>query len=66
MPTSSRLTAIGFIGLGVMGRPMASHLAGAGHAMHLFDAAAGVAEDLAATLPGAHAAATPAALAAAR
>ena len=39
MTTPSRLPAIGFIGLGAMGRPMASHLAATGHAMQLFDAA---------------------------
>lgn len=27
---------VGFIGLGVMGRPMAGHLAGAGHALHVW------------------------------
>ncbi|HZV54537.1 MAG TPA: NAD(P)-binding domain-containing protein, partial [Rhodocyclaceae bacterium] len=27
---------IGFIGLGLMGRPMALHLAEAGHALHLW------------------------------
>ena len=56
---------IGFIGLGVMGRPMASHLAAAGYPMQLFDAVPGTAEALAATLAGARAAASPAALAAA-
>ena len=29
--------AIGFVGLGVMGRPMTSHLAAAGHAMTLIE-----------------------------
>ncbi|MEP7138500.1 MAG: NAD(P)-dependent oxidoreductase [Caldimonas sp.] len=56
--------AVGFAGLGVMGRPMASHLAAAGHAMTLFDPVPGRAQDLAATLAGAHVAATPAELAA--
>jgi 3-hydroxyisobutyrate dehydrogenase-like beta-hydroxyacid dehydrogenase len=56
--------AIGFVGLGVMGRPMASHLAAAGYAMTLHDAAAGRAQEVAATLAGAHVAATPAELAA--
>lgn len=55
---------IGFIGLGVMGAPMATHLAKAGHALTLLDADAGQARALAATL-GAAAAATPAAVAAA-
>jgi 3-hydroxyisobutyrate dehydrogenase len=56
--------AIGFVGLGVMGRPMASHLAAAGYALSLHDVAAGRAQGIAATLGGAHAAATPAELAA--
>ena len=47
-----------------MGRPMASHLAAAGYAMTLYDVAPGLARDLAATLAGAHAASTPAELAA--
>lgn len=49
---------IGFIGLGVMGAPMASHLARAGHRLTLLDADAGTARDLAARL-GATAVATP-------
>lgn len=55
---------IGFIGLGVMGAPMASHLAKAGHALTLLDVDAAQARALAATL-GAAAAETPAAVAAA-
>lgn len=55
---------IGCIGLGVMGAPMAGHLARAGHALTLFDADLARARDLAATL-GAAVAGTPAALAAA-
>ena len=51
--------AIGFIGLGVMGAPMAGHLARAGHPLTLLDANADTARDLAATL-GAKAASTPA------
>ena len=51
--------AIGFIGLGVMGAPMAGHLARAGHPLTLLDANAEIARDLAATL-GAKAVATPA------
>jgi 3-hydroxyisobutyrate dehydrogenase-like beta-hydroxyacid dehydrogenase len=43
---------IGFIGLGVMGTPMASHLARAGHRLTLLDADAKVARDLAHTLGG--------------
>ena len=46
-----RIPSVGFIGLGVMGEPMAGHLAGAGHPLQLFDAAPGVAARLAATLP---------------
>lgn len=65
MTHAPRLPAIGFIGLGVMGRPMASHLAAAGHEMHLFDAVAGRADEVAASLRTARAASTPAALAAA-
>ena len=61
---TSRPPSLGFVGLGVMGRPMASHLAGAGHALRLFDLAPGVAEALAATLPGARAVRSPAELAA--
>ena len=55
---------IGFIGLGVMGAPMASHLARAGHRLTLHDADPAVASALAGTLGGAaQAADTPAALA---
>jgi len=49
---------LGFVGLGVMGRPMASHLAAAGHAITLYDIAPGLAADVAATLAGAKAART--------
>jgi 3-hydroxyisobutyrate dehydrogenase len=61
---NSSQPSIGFVGLGVMGRPMASHLAAAGHAMTLFDAKPELARSLAAELTGAHAAGTPAELAA--
>jgi len=55
---------IGFIGLGVMGAPMAGHLARAGHRLRLHDADAAVAGALARKLGGAATAcATPAALA---
>jgi 3-hydroxyisobutyrate dehydrogenase-like beta-hydroxyacid dehydrogenase len=55
---------IGFIGLGVMGTPMATHLARAGHRLRLHDARPGVAAALAHTLGGAaRACDTPAALA---
>ncbi|MGZ5237443.1 MAG: NAD(P)-dependent oxidoreductase [Caldimonas sp.] len=63
MKTPASLPRVGFVGLGVMGRPMASHLAAAGHQMQLFDIDPGVAEALAATLPDSRAAASPAALA---
>ena len=56
---TTRKRSLGFAGLGVMGRPMASHLAAAGHAMTLYDVVPGLASELAATL-GAHAASTPA------
>jgi 3-hydroxyisobutyrate dehydrogenase and related beta-hydroxyacid dehydrogenases len=61
---TTRPLSIGFAGLGVMGRPMASHLAAAGHAMTLYDIAPGLARDVASALPGTHVAATPAELAA--
>jgi 3-hydroxyisobutyrate dehydrogenase len=55
---------IGFVGLGVMGAPMAGHLARAGHRLKLHDAGAGVAAALAQSLgAAARAADTPAALA---
>ena len=60
---TTRPLSLGFAGLGVMGRPMASHLAAAGHAMTLYDVVPGLASELAASL-GAHAASTPAELAA--
>jgi 3-hydroxyisobutyrate dehydrogenase-like beta-hydroxyacid dehydrogenase len=65
MNASASLPRVGFVGLGVMGRPMASHLARAGFRLQLFDIAPGVAAELAASLPDAVAAASPAALAAA-
>jgi 3-hydroxyisobutyrate dehydrogenase-like beta-hydroxyacid dehydrogenase len=55
---------IGFVGLGVMGAPMASHLVRAGHRLRLHDARLGVARALAQSLGGeARAWDTPAALA---
>ena len=42
---TSRPLSLGFVGLGVMGRPMASHLAAAGHAMTLYDIAPGLAHE---------------------
>ena len=38
---------IGFIGLGIMGRPMAGHLVGAGHALHVLKTSAGAGDLLA-------------------
>ena len=52
---------IGFIGLGVMGTPMATHLARAGHALVVLDRNPQAAQDLATALgPSARTAATPA------
>ena len=62
MNASVSLPRVGFVGLGVMGRPMATHLAGTGHPLQLFDAVPGLADGLAAELPNAVAAASPAAL----
>jgi len=61
---TSRPPPLGFVGLGVMGRPMASHLAAAGHAITLYDVVPGLAQRVADTLADAHAARTPAELAA--
>ena len=64
MPDPTPLS-IGFIGLGVMGAPMAGHLAAAGHQLTLLDTDAAVATALAARLgAGARVAATPAEVAA--
>ncbi len=60
MATTSRIPSVGFIGLGVMGEPMAGHLAKAGHTLALFDVRAGQATRLASTLAGASAPASPA------
>ena len=52
---------IGFIGVGVMGAPMAGHLARAGHALTVLDADAALSRSVAASLGGeARAADTPA------
>lgn len=51
--------ALGFVGLGVMGAPMASHLANAGYAVSLFDVTPRLAEQLALTLPQARACHSP-------
>ena len=65
MNPSVSLPRVGFVGLGVMGWPMATHLAAAGYPLQLFDAAPGVAAGLAGTLAEASVAASPASLAAA-
>ena len=53
------ITQVGFIGLGNMGRPMAGHLADAGFALTVSDAAPGVTERFVAEHPTATAAAGP-------
>jgi 3-hydroxyisobutyrate dehydrogenase len=53
------ITRVGFIGLGNMGRPMAGHLADAGFALTVSDAAPGVTEAFTAEHPTAIAAAGP-------
>jgi len=60
MATTSRIPSVGFIGLGIMGEPMATHLAKAGHSLALFDVRAEQATRLSSLLPGATAPATPA------
>lgn len=50
--TTSTLPRLGFIGLGVMGGPMAGHLARAGHAVSVFDVAPAVAQALAQSQDG--------------
>ena len=49
-PTSSRKLA--FLGLGVMGYPMAGHLAKAGHEVTVYNRTAAKAEELAAAAAG--------------
>lgn len=56
---------IGFVGLGVMGRPMALRLVQAGHAVTVFDIAEAAVQRFVAEAPGASAAASLAGLAAA-
>lgn len=51
-PTSTARERVGFIGLGVMGAPMAGHLARAGHAVSVYDLAPGAAQRLAESQPG--------------
>jgi 3-hydroxyisobutyrate dehydrogenase-like beta-hydroxyacid dehydrogenase len=50
---------IGFIGLGIMGTPMAGHLAKAGHELTVLDIDAAKADRVAAAHPGVQVAATP-------
>jgi 2-hydroxy-3-oxopropionate reductase len=38
---------LGFIGLGIMGKPMAGHLVNAGHKVHVFSRSPGSVEELA-------------------
>jgi len=39
---------LGFIGVGIMGKPMASHLMDAGHKVHIYDVVAAPVKGLAA------------------
>ena len=59
MGTTPRIPSVGFIGLGVMGEPMAGHLAKAGAKLALFDRVEGLAQRIATSLEGAVAAASP-------
>lgn len=52
------LPTVGFIGLGMMGRPMAAHLANGGWPLVVHDTTAAVVRDFTAACPGAVAAAT--------
>jgi 3-hydroxyisobutyrate dehydrogenase len=56
---------VGFVGLGVMGFPMAGHLAAAGYPVSVFDIDSAVLERVKAGMPGARISASPAAVAAA-
>ena len=56
--------AVGFIGLGRMGGPMARHLAEAGYSLHIFDIEAPAARKVAAAAPGVTVHASPAEVAA--
>lgn len=59
MSTSNNKPRIGFIGLGVMGTPMAGHLAHAGYPVALHELTPGLAAQVANGLPGAKACASP-------
>ncbi|WP_058641829.1 NAD(P)-dependent oxidoreductase [Pseudacidovorax intermedius] len=63
-PSAPAALRVGVIGLGVMGGPMAGHLARAGHAVAVHDARRGAAEALAAAHAGMRACASAAELAA--
>ncbi len=41
------MAKLGFIGLGIMGKPMASHLVAAGHTVHVYDLSSGPVQELA-------------------
>jgi 3-hydroxyisobutyrate dehydrogenase-like beta-hydroxyacid dehydrogenase len=60
MTDTPQIPSVGFIGLGVMGEPMAGHLARAGYRLTLFDSVPGLAARLAASLERSSAADTPA------
>ena len=60
---SSNKIPVGFIGIGVMGAPMAGHLAHAGYPLTLYDIDRDRAADVAASYPGVHVAESPAAVA---
>lgn len=60
MAPTPRIPSVGFIGLGIMGEPMAGHVARAGYRMTLHDASPGLALRVAGMLEGASAAADPA------
>ncbi|MCK9513015.1 MAG: NAD(P)-dependent oxidoreductase [Pigmentiphaga sp.] len=64
-PPSIVKPAVGFIGLGVMGRPMTGHLAKAGYALTVYDVDAKIPRALAKALPDTTAARSPAEVAAA-
>ena len=40
------MSRVGFIGLGIMGLPMAKHLIAAGHALHVFNRTANKADEV--------------------
>jgi 2-hydroxy-3-oxopropionate reductase len=40
------MAELGFIGLGIMGKPMASHLVSAGHTVHAYNRSLGPLQEL--------------------